>query len=83
MKSTVELLSDKHRMALARFYGTEAHEALKALAKLEIVGLGKDALSSPNHEQTKWYSGQATMATKLLKMVKMLHDDSEANKKKS
>jgi len=82
MKSTVELLTDKQRGALARLYGTDAHDALKALCKLEITGLGKDALDSPDHNMTRWYAGQAAMAAKIPRVIKMLNKEFEDNKAK-
>lgn len=80
MKSTVEQLSNKEVEALVRFYDTDAFNALSKLCKLEIEGLGKDALASPNHEQTKFYSGQAAMAAKLIKIVRGLYKEHEKNK---
>lgn len=79
MKSTVEQLSTKEAEALARFYDTDAFNALSKLCKLEIAGLGKDALASPNHEQTKFYSGQAAMAAKLIKIIRALYKEREKN----
>lgn len=82
MKSTVDLLTDKQREALALFYGTDAFDAIKQLCKLEIEGLGKDALASPDHEQTRFYAGQAAMAAKLPKVIRMLYKVKEDNKAK-
>lgn len=82
MKSTVELLTAKERELLVHFYGTPTYDAIKRLCKMEIDGLGKDALVSPNHEQTRFYSGQAVMAAKIPKVIRELYKQSEANKKK-
>lgn len=79
MKSTLEQLSASKKQALALFYDTEAYKALKELCELEIDGLGKDALGSPSHEQTKWFGGQASMAAKIPKIIKELYI--ESNKK--
>lgn len=72
MKSTIDQLTPKDRIALAHWYGTESYNALKKLLRLEIEGLGKDALGSPNHEQTKYFAGEAAMAAKIPKIVKQL-----------
>lgn len=82
MKSTLEELTAAEKKALAHFYGTSAYDVLKKLCHLEIEGLGKDALGSPNHEQTKFYSGQAVMAAKLPKLIRELHKETEKNRKK-
>lgn len=83
MKSTVEQLSPAERAALVHFYDTEAYKALKKLCQLEIDGLGKDALGSPDHEQTRYYSGQASMAAKLPKVIRQLYQEAEENKQKT
>jgi hypothetical protein len=81
MKSTVDQLTNKERELLALFYDTETYKALKQLCKYEIDGLGQDALASPDHNMTRWYSGQATMATKLPKLIRELFKEKEDNKK--
>lgn len=86
MKSTVDQLTSKDRQALVHLYGTAAFDAIKSLCKLEIEGLGKDALISPNHEQTRFYSGQAVMAAKITNIIKDLHKEhlkNEQAKKKN
>ncbi len=82
MKSTVEQLTPDERKALVLFYDTKAYEAFKRLCELEIEGLGKDALGSTEHSQTRWFGGQANMAAKLPKLIRELHKESEANKEK-
>ncbi|CAB4176478.1 hypothetical protein UFOVP1522_49 [uncultured Caudovirales phage] len=79
MKSTLDRLAPKQKTALVNFYGTDAYEALKQLCKYEVEGLGKDALGSTSHEQTKLYSGQAMMAVKLPKIIKQLYEESKKN----
>lgn len=74
MKSTIEQLTPKDRVALAHWYGTESFNALKKLLQFEIDGLGKDALASLDHEQTRFLSGQASMAVKIPKIVKQLSE---------
>ena len=81
MKSTVEQLSPAERKALALWYDTESYKAHKKLCKLEIEGLGKDALGSQSHDETRFYSGQASMAAKLPKIVKNIYEDSVKDKK--
>lgn len=82
MKSTVEQLTSKERTALINWYDSESYQALKHLAQLEIAGLGDDALNSPSHEQTKFYSGQAVMAAKLIRIVQQLYKEHLKNKEK-
>lgn len=72
MKSSVDRLSVSEREALANFYDTDAYKALKKLCQFEIEGLGKDALGSQTHEQTRYYSGQASMAVKIPKIIKAM-----------
>lgn len=79
MKSTVSELNQAERNALALFYDSEAHKALKKLARAEIVNLGVDALQSPNHEHTRYLSGRAMFAKDLMAMIKLIYD--ESNKK--
>ncbi len=79
MKSTLEQLTPKEREALVHFYGTATYDALKHLCRLEIEGLGKDALGSPSHEQTRYFAGQANMAAKLTKVIKSLYEESKKN----
>lgn len=76
MKSTIEQLTGAQRKALALFYETPTYEALKALCQLEIDGLAKDALDSPSQEQTRYYAGQAQMASKLVKLIRQLYKES-------
>ena len=81
MKSTLEQLSANERKALALWYDSDAYKAFKKICRLEIQGLGKDALGSPSHDQTRFYGGQAAMAAKLPKIVKSLYDESVKNQK--
>lgn len=74
MRSTIEQLGPKDRKTLAHWYGTESFIALKKLLQLEIDGLAKDALASIDHEQTRFLSGQASMAVKIPKIVKQLSE---------
>ena len=82
MKSTVEQLTSAERKALVLFYDTPAYNALKHLCQLEIDGLGKDALASQDHNQTRWLGGEANMAAKIPKIVRQLYKESEDNKEK-
>lgn len=75
MKSTVEQLSDNEREALAHLYELPGYKAFVKLCRMEIVGLGADALNSQDHELTRYYSGQATMASKLPKIIRELHKE--------
>ena len=77
MKSTIEQLSAAELKALVLWYNTASFNAYKRLCQLEIDGLGKDALGSPNHDQTRFYSGQASMAAKLPKMIKGLYEENK------
>ena len=79
MRSSVEQLTPSERKALILWYDTEAFKAFKQFCKLEIEGLGKDALDSPSHDMTRFYSGQANMAAKMPKMIRALYE--ESNKK--
>lgn len=81
MKSTLDQLSPAEIKALVLWYDTESYHALKRLCQLEIDGLGKDALGSQKHEDTRYYSGQASMAAKLPKSIKKLYDLNQENKK--
>ncbi len=81
MKSTIEQLSASERKALAHFYNTAAYKALKHLCELGIIGLGKDALGSQSHDDTRWYGGQANMAAKIPKAVRSIYEESEKNEK--
>ena len=73
MKSTVDQLTTKERDTLAHFYDTEAYLVLKKLASLEIVSLGKDALTSLDHEQTRFLAGQATMAKNFIELIQLCY----------
>lgn len=82
MKSTVEQLTKVERQALVHFYETVPFEALKHLCQLEIDGLAKDALDSQSQEQTRYYAGQAAMATKLIKIIRQLYKDDKESREK-
>lgn len=73
MKSTIDQLSVKEKEALAEFYNTEAYKALEKFCKLDIAGLGRDALQSPSQEQTKYLQGKAHYAEYLPKLVHELY----------
>lgn len=75
MKSTVEQLSDNEREALAHLYELPGYKAFLKLCRLEIEGLGKDALGSQSHEDTRFYSGQSVMANKLPKIIRELYKE--------
>lgn len=82
MKSTLDQLTSSERKALVLFYDTEAYKALKRLCELEIAGLGKDALGSTDHNQTRWLGGEANMAAKIPKIVRELFKESVSNEEK-
>ena len=73
MKSTLDRLSDNEKEALAHLYELPGFKALVKVCKLEIEGLALDALTSANHETTKFLNGQAVMAEKLPKIVRELY----------
>lgn len=73
-------MTAKEKELLINFYGTPTFDAIKKLYKLEIDGLGKDALASPDHETTRFYAGQATMATKIPKLIRHLYKEHEESK---
>lgn len=83
MRSSVEQLSIGEQRALAQLYGTDGYKALVHLCKLEVEGLGKDALASTEHEQTRWLGGQANMAVKIPKIIRELSKATDKNKQKS
>lgn len=59
MKSTLDQLTDSEREALAHFYELPGYKALVKLHNLELVGLGKDALASPDFENVQYLRGRA------------------------
>ena len=81
MKSSLDRLTPKQKEDLALFYDSDAYNALQALCRYEIEGLGKDALDSPDHDQTRFYSGQANMAAKIPKIIRELYKSLDDNKK--
>ena len=81
MRSSLDRLTPKQKEDLAHFYSSEAYKALYILCKYEIGGLGKDALASTDHAQTRFYAGQANMAAKIPKIIRELYKNLDDNKK--
>ncbi len=80
MKSTVELLSDKERAALALLFGTDANNALRKLCQLEIDGCAKDALAATDMNQVNYFRGEASMAKKLPKLIEQVYKETDKQK---
>ncbi len=70
MKSTLELLSNKEREALARLYEMDGYKALVKLCDFEIVALGKDALEATDMNVLGILRGKALMAKHLPKTIR-------------
>lgn len=70
MKSTLEYLTLKEREALASLYDTDGYKALKKLCEVEIVALGKDALTAVSMEQKEILHGRAMMAQHIPRIIK-------------
>lgn len=79
MKSTVEQLSAKDRKALALFYDTDAYNALKHFAELEITSLGKDALGQTDITQVHYFRGRAAWASELCKLIRQISKETDKN----
>lgn len=77
MKSTVEQLTPKDRKALALFYETDAYNALKRFAELEVSALGVDALSQTEITQVHYLRGRATWASELCKLIREIYKTTE------
>jgi hypothetical protein len=73
MKSTIDLLSQKDREALASFHGSDAFNALKKLHDATVIGLGKDALIAQTLEEVKFLNGRAYQSKVILSLIKEIH----------
>lgn len=65
MKSTLEQLSAKEREALAHFYDTDAHKALRKLIDVERLELAKDHVNQTDILHVRFLSGQSDGLKKL------------------
>lgn len=75
MKSTIEQLTLNEKKALAHWYNTDSYKALEHLARLEVQGLGADALVAPTLEQVKYLQGRSSWLVDLFKLIRMIHKE--------
>jgi len=75
VKSSIDRLLAGEKESLALLYDTNGYKVLQKLCKLEIDGLGKDALGAPDMEQVKFCSGQAYMAKKIPNLIRELYKE--------
>jgi len=71
----MDQLSPIEKEALALFYETDAYKALDKFCKLDVVGLGRDALVAPSMEQVMYLKGKAYMAEHIPKLIRQLYKE--------
>jgi hypothetical protein len=76
MASISSKLAPKHKQALASFWQKDK-EAFMALSKLIKDNAGRQALSSPSHEHTRWLQGQDVAMDLLVKEFEKIDDWSQ------
>lgn len=76
-KNTIDNLSQKERLALAHFYGTDSYNALVKFCQLEIDGLAKDALSAIHMDGINFLKGRASFAKELPQLLKAINESTE------